>query len=138
MTERSLNATGFVILIVDPFFGARLQTQIGIAPVWIVESPGNRAIAEQLRLRYPVATDAMLLTVFKGDIDATGADRVLAILGTVAEHHGTWSTDGHELTMTALRVIGAEATRDVAAACRDYGLPHIAATEQGFMAQCDA
>ena len=138
MINGSLDAAGFVILIVDPAFGARLQTQIGSAPVWLVESPSNRAIAEQLRLGYPVATNAMLLTVFTGDRDASGADRVLAILGTVAENHGMWSTDGHELTLTALRVIGAEATREVTAACRDYGLPHITVAEQGFVARCDA
>ena len=138
MTNESLDDSGFVILIVDPAFDARLQTQFGSAPVWLVESPSNRALAEQLRLGYLTATDATLLTVFTGDLGASGADRVLAILGTVAEHHGAWSTNGDELTMTGLRVIGADVTRDVAAACRDYGLPHIAAAEYGFVARCDA
>ena len=117
-------------MIADPTFGERMTTFVVAAPVWVVDSPLNRAVVERYRAASNAGERLPELTLFRGDLALTGAEIALGILHVIAEHHGEYSG----AVMTQLTALGAEATAEVRAACVEFGVPQVVATTTGFVA----
>jgi hypothetical protein len=121
-------------LVVDPEFGARLGAQAARMPVWIADTPANRAAAAALRREAPASvphTAAGAVTTFRVASEESPAEWALRALGDVDLHHGQYS---HAPPYGALEVVGAEPTPDLRAALAEYGLTEIEPRPGGFLA----
>ena len=119
-----------VTLVVDPAFGDRLAELPSGTPVWIVESPANRAAVQRAWTAVPSATHPNGVTIFRG---AQG-DPVASCKGVLSEidlHHGVHS---HVPPYSGLEVIGAEITPELSAALAEYGMTELAPRAGGFRA----
>lgn len=118
-----------VSVVLDRAFGSRLSELLG--PVWIVDSPVNRAIAEELRTQFPTRNHLDGVTTFKAGETDSPEEMLIANLGTIDLHHGFYSADP---PYTALEVVGVGLTPTIAAALEDFGFDSFLVTTVGFRA----
>jgi hypothetical protein len=88
-------------IVVDPTFGERIHTLAPKMPLWIVDTPINRAAAESHWRQQPEDS----VTTFKVNPGASPEDWCAGVLGTVIEHHGDYS---HDPPVSSLEIIGAQ------------------------------
>jgi hypothetical protein len=77
-----------VAIIVDPRYEDELHILSEQIPVWIVDTPPNRALAEEVWKRSPNLVRSAGVTTFKVDLTETPAQWCAGILPTVDLHHG--------------------------------------------------
>ena len=119
-----------VTLVVDPAFGDQLEELPPGRPVWIIESPANRAAVQRVWATLPTATHVDGVTIFR----AEGSDAVASCQGILSQidlHHGLHS---HVPPYSGLEVIGAELTPDLSAALAGYGMTKLTPRTGGFRA----
>ena len=119
-----------VAIVVDPGY-PYLKELSEEMPVWAVNSPANRATAEEL-WKFAESPNAFRgLTVF--DInDTTAAEKnCLNILDMVDLHHGELSSGSK---IGALRVVGTKLTDKLREELQTYGFANFQPTKDGFVA----
>ena len=110
-----------ITIVVDEEFGARLDRQADLGPVWVVKSIANQTAAELFWNTTPDAPDQV--TVFNAEGDAP-EEEVRSILDTVDLHHPGW---------TAIEIVGAQPIATLVAVMREYSDGAVEATPDGFV-----
>jgi hypothetical protein len=102
-----------VYVVVDRQFGDRLAGLERGVPVWIVDTPTNKPVAQQLWKERPDTG----ITTFD-DMKYAPEDMLLAELYMIELHHGSQSSDP---PYTALEVIGTPLTLKAKNGFSEYG-----------------
>jgi hypothetical protein len=120
-----------VFIVVDRDYGQRLAELTQIGPVWIVETPTNRTVAQQIWAADPNRSHLEGVTTFKVPDGSSSEDILINELDTIDLHHGTYSANP---PYTVLEVIGTMITARVKAELAQFGFDEFHETPQGFRA----
>jgi hypothetical protein len=119
-----------VVVVVDPVFGNRLSDITRGVPVWIVDTPVNRAAAERMWAQRPGESHLTGITIFKAPADS-GEEALLAEIDTIDLHHRAYSASP---PYSILEVIGASLTDRIKNKLRKYGFEEFHSSSRGFIA----
>jgi hypothetical protein len=120
-----------VYIVVDREFGERLNMLEKGVPVWIVDTPANKAAAQRVWQKLPDPDHLTGVTTFRAFAPATSSELLLAEIDTIDLHHGTYSADP---PYTVLEVIGAPLTEEIRNSLSVYGFSEFTETAAGFTA----
>ena len=120
-----------VYVVVDREFGEELAKLAPGVPVWIVDTPVNRAVANRLRDERQEENHVTGITTFK-DFDRSSAeDILLSELNTIDLHHGSHSANP---PYTILEVFGTPLNSRIKAELSQYGFDEFQPKSAGFCA----
>ena len=119
----------FVVLVRD--YGERLDELNQNGPVWIVDTPLNRAVAERIWAAAPNRGHLEGVTTFKSSEDSSCEEVVINELETIDDHHGTHSANP---PYTVIEVIGVTISDKIKESLAEFGFNRFEATKEGFRA----
>jgi hypothetical protein len=99
--------------------------------VWIVDTPANRSVAQDIWAAHPNRSHLEGVTTFKVAESAASEDMLINQLDTIDLHHGAYSANP---PYTIIEVIGAGISDKAKEALAEFGFDHFDATPQGFRA----
>jgi hypothetical protein len=120
-----------VIVVVDRAFGKELESIAREVPVWIVDSPSNRASVEKMWQEHPEPSHLKGITIFTSPEDISAERSLLGQLDMIDLHHGAYSADP---PYSVLEVIGVVLTEATKTALEQTGFKEIYPTDSGFRA----
>jgi len=120
-----------VFVVVDREYGERLSDLARTDPVWIVDTPNNRAAAQKIWAVHANRSHLDGVTTFKTGDDCSREDTLINELDTIDLHHGTYSANP---PYTVLEVIGVVMSERVKAELSEFGFDEFEATAEGFRA----
>ena len=120
-----------IFVVLDRNYGHRLDELACHGPVWIVDTPANRNVAQQIWTAAPNRDHLEGVTTFKFPADSSSEDILINELDTIDLHHGTYSANP---PYTIIEVIGSDISDKAKEALAEFGFDHIEATPQGFRA----
>jgi len=120
-----------VFVVVDREYGERLSELARTGPVWIVDTPNNRAAAQKIWAADANRSHLEGVTTFKTGDDCSCEDTLINELDTIDLHHGSYSADP---PYTVLEVIGAVMSERVKTELSQFGFGEFQATAEGFRA----
>lgn len=121
-----------VYVIVDREFGEKLAALEPGAPVWIVDTPTNKPVAQRLWNERPDQSYLTGITTFDDVNSASPDDLFTAELDTIDLHHGSDSADP---PYTVIEVIGTPLTAKAKNALSAYGFNEFHENLKGFTAR---
>jgi hypothetical protein len=119
------------MVVVDRAFGEQLESITRGIPVWIIDSPTNRAFVEKAWREYPEPSHLKGITIFNSPEDASAERSLLGQLDTIDLHHGAYSADP---PYSELEVIGVVLTEAIQTALEQTGFKELHPTDSGFRA----
>ena len=119
-----------VYVVVDKEYGEGVCELARTGPVWIIDTPVNRAAARKIWAERPHASNLGGVTTFISQASSP-EDILVDELDMVDLHHGSYSADP---PYTVLEVVGASATESVRAEMGQYGFNEFYSTTAGFRA----
>lgn len=121
-----------VYVVVDREFGEKLsELQRGI-PVWIVDTPTNKPVAQRLWNERPDEDHLTGITTFNDLNSLSPEELLLSHLDTIELHHGSQSADP---AYTAIEVFGTQLTANAKNVLSEYGFTAFHITLTGFTAR---
>lgn len=127
-----MNPTPYrVIVVVDRAFGERLEGIARGIPVWIIDSPTNRAFVEKVWREYREPSHLKGITIFNSPEDASAERSLLDQLDSIDLHHGAYSADP---PYSELEVIGVVLTEAIQTALEQTGFKETHPIDSGFLA----
>jgi hypothetical protein len=120
-----------VAVVLESDFSDRLSELAARMPIWIVDTPVNRAAAEKEWAQHPSRSHTEGITTFKADPAASAEDRLSGVLSDLDLHHGEYS---HDPAYNAIEVFGAALTPLLRKAFAAYGLDEFVERSGGFVA----
>jgi hypothetical protein len=120
-----------VFVVVDKEFGTRISELLKRGPVWIVDTPTNRAAAQII---WTARSDQNLLdgvTVFKLFDCCSIEDTLVNELDIIDLHHGSHSADP---PYTMLEIVGIQVTERIKSELSRFGFNKFEKTTTGFCA----
>lgn len=117
--------------MVDRAYGQRLSELAEGGPLWIVDTPANRSVAQEIWDARPNRSHLEGVTTFKVPEGTSPEDMLIIELDTIDLHHGTYSANP---PYTVLDVIGTAITTRVKAELGEFGFNDFQTTTQGFRA----
>ena len=128
-----MSETGYTVaIVVDPAFGDQLPALAARVPVWIADTPVNRAAAERSWQADEPMPRPTGVTTFRITEKTSPEEWCASILGTVIEHHGEYS---QHPPVSVLEIIGAAPTEALGAALARYGFTNLERAPLGFRAR---
>jgi hypothetical protein len=121
-----------VYVVVDREFGERLAAIEPGAPVWIVNTPTNKAVAQRLWKERPQDNHLTGITTFDSNDSSSPDDILLGELNTIDLHHGSYSADP---PYTLLEVIGTPLSATIENEMSAYGFNEFESNSAGFTAK---
>ena len=121
-----------IAIVLDADFGVRLHDLAARIPVWIVDTPGNRAAIESEWTRRRRDGAERELSVFRMIDGLSPAEHVAALVRTVDRQHGP---SAQSTALTTLVVVGAAVDPVSTAAIRAIGGGAPIANRDGFVAE---
>ena len=118
-----------VFVVLDRDYGERLLELARSGPVWIVDTPQNRAVAQNLWAANPNRNQLEGVTTFKAGDDCSNEETLIDELDTIDLHHGSYSADP---PYTVLEVIGTPISERLKAELSHYGFNKFQPTGKGF------
>jgi len=118
-----------VFVVVDRDYGHRLSQLAQTGPVWIVDTPANRAVAQGIWTTNPNNSHLDGVTTFKFGEGNSSEDILVNELDTIDLHHGTYSANP---PYTVLEVIGTGISTRLKAELSQFGFDEFQETSQGF------
>jgi len=118
-----------VVVCVD--FAEQLDELANRMPVWIADTPPNRAAAKKVWAAHPGQTHLNGVTTFKVDASSTAEVWLASILADVDLHHGSHS---HDPPYSAVEIFGAQLTLHLRRAFEEFGLTTFVERPGGFVA----
>jgi hypothetical protein len=118
-----------VVTVVVAASSDDLEALAARCPVWVIDTPANRTVAERLWARKRCGQAAYDLTTFKSAATSP-EEAVVGVLDTVDLHHGEYSG-----LYNTVEVIGATASTAVRTKLADLGLVVTAERPTGFTAE---
>jgi hypothetical protein len=119
-----------VYVVLDPRFGEKLALLPCGGPVWIVDTPANKPVAERLWRERPEKSHLAGITTFH-IYSESPEDNLLGELATIDLHRGPYSSDR---PYRQLEVIGAVLSEKVRQARADCGFTEFRAADSSFVA----
>ena len=120
-----------VFVVVDREYGERLSELARTGPVWVVDTPNNRAAAQKIWAVDANRSHLNGVTTFKTGEDCSPEDTLINELDTIDLHHGTYSANP---PYTVLEVIGAVMSEGLKTELSQFGFDEFEATAEGFSA----
>jgi hypothetical protein len=120
-----------ISVVLNREYGAGLRELLDNGPVWAIDSPANREVAQAFWTEFPSRDHLDGLTIFKARDDSPSEQTLIAQLDTIDMHHGIYSADP---PYTVICVIGAALTATIRAAVSAYGFDSFIVTNDGFRA----
>jgi hypothetical protein len=120
-----------VYVVVDPNFGERLTTLPVGVPVWIVDTPVNKAVALRLWKERPELDHLTGITIYSYSEEASAEENLLKELDVIDLHHGSCSADP---AYTRIWAFGTPLSEKIKLALADYGFHEFSSTTDGFVA----
>jgi hypothetical protein len=120
-----------VCVVVDRSFGERLTELPRGVPVWIVDTPSNKPVAQRLWKERPSETHLTGITTFKDMESSSPEELMIEELGSIDLHHGAYSADP---PYTVLEILGARLTDNAKHALAAYGFVEFHEHSTGFTA----
>jgi len=120
-----------VFVVLDPEYGERLLELAQAGPVWIADTPPNRATAQKVWAVHPSRSHLEGVTTFETGDGCSAEDILINNLDTIDLHHGTHSADP---LYTVLEVIGAVLSERLKTELAQLGFEDFQATTEGFRA----
>ena len=121
-----------VAVIAETDGGARIRAVAGRLPVWVADTPANRAAVEALRSEARGSGTGLGVTLFRVDAETRPDEWVAQVLGTVVEHHGAL---GHDPPLTALELYGVLVMGDLRATLSERGFDLVTSDGDAVLAQ---
>jgi hypothetical protein len=119
-----------VFIVVDRDYGSHLADLPPNEPVWIVDTPTNRAAAQKSWTARPDGAHENGVTLFSST-SASAEDCVIHQLDTIDLHHGIYSPNP---PYAGFQIVGIEPTAQLIAELAAYDLTEIMTTDSGFRA----
>ncbi|MCU1299859.1 MAG: hypothetical protein JWQ87_143 [Candidatus Sulfotelmatobacter sp.] len=120
-----------VFVVLDRNYGERVAVLAQTGPVWIVDTPLNRAAAQKLWADDPNHDHLDGVTTFKFAEDSSPEDILINELDTVDVHHGIYSANP---PYTVIEAIGVSISEKLRSKLSQFGFNQFEATPQGFHA----
>lgn len=120
-----------VLVVLNREYGARLADLAQTGPVWIVDTPPNRGVAESIWAAAPGRSHLGGVTTFKFAPESSDQDILISQLNTIDLHHGEYSSDP---PYTILEIIGTHLTSRLKAELSEFGFHEFEETSDGFRA----
>jgi hypothetical protein len=120
-----------VYIVVDREFGDKLA-EIEGAPVWIVDTPINKAVVRRLWSEHPQQNHLTGITTFDDFESSSPEDILLGQFDTIDLHHGVYSANR---PYTVIEVVGTPLTARVENELSEYGFNKFFASPAGFTAK---
>jgi hypothetical protein len=114
-----------VYAVADPAFGERLALLPPGSPVWIIDTPANKPVAERIWRERPGESHLDGITTFRVSSDSP-EENLLGELATIDFHHGPY--------YSRVEVIGAPVSEKIEAAMAEYGIAEFHAEGDRFEA----
>ena len=121
-----------VFVVLDGEYGTRLSELIMKGPIWIVDTPTNRAAAEIFWAASLDRKQSDGVTLFKSKNIGFPETILLANLYTIDLHHNSYSADP---PYTVLEVIGTSLSEKIKTELSEYGFNEFFTTSEGFRAE---
>lgn len=112
-----------VTLVVDPRFGQKAKAQSELGPLWIIESPENTPVIEEIWANGK-SLFADSPTYFEAAPGQSPEEAAALNIGAINEHHPNWQT---------LEVIGVELSDKLLGALTEYAVGTVNETKTGFV-----
>ena len=120
-----------VIAVLDRECGQRLYQLNARGPVWVVDTPTNHPVVENIWASYTYPDHLLGITTFCAEIGSSLDDVLLGILEQIYLHHGIYSANP---PYTIMEVIGTEVNDKLRSALSRFGFDKFEATSEGFNA----
>jgi hypothetical protein len=121
-----------VYVVVDREFGDRLAGLERGVPVWIVDTPTNKPVAQRLWKERPDDDHLTGITTFDDLKSSSPEDMLIAELYMIDLHHGSQSADPPYID---IEVIGTPLTSKAKDKLSEYGFNEFYANSGGFTAR---
>jgi hypothetical protein len=118
-----------VCVVLDRDYGERLSLLVEQSPVWIVDTPLNRAVAQSIWSADTNRSHLEGVTTFKTRDDSSPEDMLIQELETIDLHHGVYSANP---PYTVLEVIGTRISDRVKEKFAEFGFDQFEPTSKGF------
>ena len=120
-----------VSVVLDPDFGFRLAEQVSFGPVWIIDTPINRAAFEKHWAEHRGESHLQGVTSFAAWSGASAEGLLIGEIDTIDLHHGHHSA---EVPYAVLEVVGTALTSKLEEVLSEYGFVAFESTVEGFRA----
>jgi hypothetical protein len=120
-----------VYVVVDREFGEQLARLARGVPIWIVDTPLNRAVAQRLWKERHQEDYLTGITTFNDLESSSAEDLLVRELDTIDLHHGAESADP---PYTVLEVLGTPLTDRIKSELSQYGFDEFHPNSAGFYA----
>lgn len=120
-----------VSVVVDREFGEQLATLTPSVPVWIVDTPINKAVAQRLWKDRPLDNSLTGIATFDYLESASPEDILVSMLDTIDLHHGSHSADP---PYTIIEVFGTRLSDRIRAELSEFGFNEFQSTLTSFRA----
>jgi hypothetical protein len=125
------NAPYGVFVVLDGEYGTRLSQLVVKGPVWILDTPINRAAAQSFWNAFPDRDHLDGITVFTSKNSGSTEEALLCEIDTIDMHHNAYSADP---PYTVLEIIGTPLTAKIELELSRYGFDEFLTTAEGFRA----
>jgi hypothetical protein len=120
-----------VFVVLDREYAERLSEVAAAGPVWIVDTPTNRAAAQRIWAADPNRSHLDGITTFKTADESSPETALIEQLDTIDLHHGTYSASP---PYTVLEIIGTTISERTQAELSRFGFDQFQGTAEGFRA----
>lgn len=120
-----------VFVVLDRDYGQRITELAQTGPVWVIDTPANRTVAQQTWDASPNASHLEGVTTFKFQEDIPSEDILINELGMIDLHHGAYSSNP---PYTVIEVIGIGISDKLQSGFNEFGFDQFVPTPQGFRA----
>jgi len=120
-----------VYVVVDPNFGEQLAALPAGVPVWIIDTPANKAVAVRLWKERPTPNHLTGITTYNVAKNASSEDNLINELEGIDLHHGRYS---HTPPYTKIQVFGTSPSDRIRTALAKFGFDEFSSTANGFTA----
>jgi len=120
-----------VYVVVDREFGEKLAELVRGVPVWIVDTPTNKPVAQRFWNERPDENHLTGITAFNDLNSLSPEEMLLGHLDTIELHHGSHSADP---PYTVIEVFGTQLTANTKSVLSEYGFNAFHITSTGFTA----
>jgi|SRR5271155_4962548 len=121
-----------VYLVVDLEFGEKLAELEPGVPVWIVDTPTNKPVAQRLWKERPHESHLSGITTFDDFGSSTPEDILLSQLDVIDLHHGIYSA---KPPYAVLEVVGTQPSARAKNEMSEYGFNEFETNSTGFIAK---
>jgi hypothetical protein len=118
-----------IYVVVERKFGEQLMEIPEGVPVWIVDTPINKPVAERLRKERKNQSDLIGITTFNDCTSSSPEELLVDELDTIDLHHGPHSANPPYIE---LEVVGARLTDEIKAELSEYSFTQFEPTAEGF------